>query len=322
MRKNKLKALAVFFVFTLLFAGSLSCGNKQESQENIEATAFAKVIDVGKNECILFRFPDGKILLVDCGGKGSFEKVKSTLDGLNINKIDYFVLTHPDLDHNGSAEQVINEYEVGCLYKPKIFGTLTNLFPDYKSAVSRAENLGVEIKISAIGEYFKGDGYAVAFLAPRAKGGAYADFNNSFDPTSTQVDDLSAVLYIDIYGIRFVLMGDAGYLVENQIVNDWESDFYFSTYKVLGVDVRLEDVEFIKLAKSGKDGCVGAEFISILKPKNVLLPIGDGLSPSDLVLSRIYNANPAYDLYRSDVYGNITINISGQNQYEILTDKK
>jgi beta-lactamase superfamily II metal-dependent hydrolase len=251
-----------------------------------------------------------------------YRTIKNALDGIKAHKIDYFVLTHPDLDHVGCAEQIINEYDVGCLYIPKILGTLTNLFPDYKSAVSLAERKGVQTTISAVGEFFAGDNYSAMFLSPHTVGGSYADFNSSFNPTSIQVDDISAVLYLDIFGVRFVLTGDAGYSVEEQIVFDYNAGFYSSAYKKVGIDIDLKDVDFLKVAKNAKDGSTGNDFVSLLKPKNVLLPIGDAVAPSDLVLARLYSANPTYNLYRSDVYGNVTINVTNDNEYQIVTDKK
>ncbi|MBQ3116345.1 MAG: MBL fold metallo-hydrolase [Clostridia bacterium] len=322
MRINKIKALAVFLAFSFVLVGCSADKKEEVNGDNGEATAFVTLLDVEKSECILSRLPDGKILLVDSGNIEDFPKVKKALDKLAVSKIDYFVLTHPDLDHVGCAEKVISEYEVGCLYTPKIIGSLTNLFPDYKSAVALAKRKGVQIKISATSEYFKGEGYSVAFLSPHALDGIYADFNNSFDPTSTQVDDLSAVLYLDILGVRLVLTGDAGYAVEEQIVLDYNAGYFSSIYKMAEIDINLVGVDFLKVAKNGKDGATGTDFVSLLKPNSVLLPIGDAVAPSDLVLSRLYNVNPSYDLYRSDVYGNITINVIGDNTYQIITDKK
>ena len=71
-------------------------------------------IDVGQGDSILLRFPQGSTMLVDGGGKGAgWSVVVPYLQDLNLDYLDYLVVTHPDADHCGGLDDVVWEIEIG-----------------------------------------------------------------------------------------------------------------------------------------------------------------------------------------------------------------
>ena len=325
MQLKRVKTLAVLcalvFVIIVCFGCSSEDSGVNDGSQGQGSSCSVTFFDMGTSESVLLRFNDGKTMLVDCGGVEDANALKTALQRVNVQTIDYLVLTHPDVDHVGGAETVINDFNVGTLFIPKILGALSNLFPTYKSAVELAKSKGVQTEISDTDDCFTGEDYQIVFLAPQVVGGSYADFNSTFNPNETQVDNLSSVIYINIMGIRFLLTGDAGYAVEDEIISNYTSGLYGVASEEFGGEVNLEDIEFLKVAKGGRDGGTSSSLLSILRPKNAIVFTGDGASPSNLVLTRLYNANNDYNLYRTDVYGNITINILGSGQYGIGSDK-
>lgn len=79
------------------------------------------VIDVGQGESLLVKFPGGKVMLVDVGGRpgefssgrGAGEVVTAYLRGQGIREINTLVLTHPHEDHAGGAGAVLGRFKVG-----------------------------------------------------------------------------------------------------------------------------------------------------------------------------------------------------------------
>jgi competence protein ComEC len=74
-------------------------------------------LDVGQGDAALVRFPDGRSLVVDCGGLGagaSFDVgervVSPALRALGVRGLDYLALTHGDPDHIGGAPAVIRDF--------------------------------------------------------------------------------------------------------------------------------------------------------------------------------------------------------------------
>ncbi len=324
MQRKKLKIVAVAYALILLllsFTGCSSNDGESDSGAQVGAeTCSVTFFDLGTSESMLLRFSDQKVMLIDCGGVEDSQELISSLKGIGISNLDYFVLTHPDSDHVGGAESILSNFSVSTLFIPKIFSNLLNLFPNYKNAITLAERQNIDIKTSNSSLAIENSDYQIAFLLPQEVGGKYAEFNSTFSPTATLIDDISAVIYVNIKGVRFLFTGDAGYSVEEELLINIDSGFYQG---LLSADkkVDIKDIDFLKVAKGGKDGATGTDFVNLLRPKNAIVLTGENDSPSNLVITRLYYANANYQLYRTDVFGNIRVDIDGENSYKIVTDK-
>ena len=68
-------------------------------------------IDVGQGDAIAIRFSNGKTMLIDSGTKEYKHKLQYYLDNVvldNTKTLDYVLLTHPDVDHSGNMEFILN----------------------------------------------------------------------------------------------------------------------------------------------------------------------------------------------------------------------
>ena len=65
-------------------------------------------VDIGTGAGTLIVSPAGKTLLVDGGPRGGTTKLIPTLDALGITTIDYTVLTHYHIDHDGGLTKLFN----------------------------------------------------------------------------------------------------------------------------------------------------------------------------------------------------------------------
>jgi len=85
----------------------------RKSPEQLKIT----FLHVGHGDAIVIQFPDGKTMLVDAGAKSKYkdngrEVVIPYLWHEGINKIDYALITHSDLDHFGGIASVIKKVDV------------------------------------------------------------------------------------------------------------------------------------------------------------------------------------------------------------------
>ena len=146
--KNKLFKLVIATV--LLFAMVLplaSCdiileilgvyddSYEEESYEIPEGTAEFHFIDIDQGDAILI-LVDGKAILIDTGEGKEKEALDAYLENLGITELEYFITTHPDSDHIGSAAHVVENYKINhIILSPKEHTTKT-----YEKFITAIEN--------------------------------------------------------------------------------------------------------------------------------------------------------------------------------------
>ena len=222
--KRKIISLLLVAIFATIFelgcSGAKGIGNNKSSR--FDGDASVHFIDVGQGDCIFINLPDGKTVLIDCGPQNNdtSNKIIDFLLSASVEKIDYFILTHPQTDHVGNAIQIINSFEVKNACLPNVKDFRLPLFPLYKSVVDFINEKGIKINYNDCYDVITGKGYSLALLSPQPYGlnsSEYNDFHTGEIPSSNSVNSISAVIYLELFGIRFLLMGDATTTVEENI---------------------------------------------------------------------------------------------------------
>ena len=77
----------------------------------------AEFLDTGKSDCLLLRH-DETVILVDAADADDYSRISQKLMSYGIETIDYFIITHYDNDHIGSAAQVLSNFTVKTVYMP------------------------------------------------------------------------------------------------------------------------------------------------------------------------------------------------------------
>ncbi len=289
-------------------------------------------LDVGNSDAIFITFPDGKCMLIDCGNKNSkiANKIKSHVQDKGFNKIDYFILTHPDVDHIGNANYIIDNFEIGLAFIPNAPRLQT--FSLLESVVNNLAKNGVRAEYSKKLNTVLGQDYGFTFLSPGSLteiDGVYQDFD-AFNPTDTQINNISAVLYLECYGARFIFTGDAGFSAENKILRDFNSGWFDNLNVIEGnknnsqFNVDLINIDFLKISHHGASDATGSEFLQKTLPKHAIISVGGNNiygHPNSKVLLRLNEFTPNCKIWRTDTCCDVRISVNSDATYKIYTKK-
>lgn len=194
----------IFLLSVFFLAG---CTNINVQEEPISPSAIAgddmrvSFIDVGQGDSILIEAPNGKTMLIDAGVKGKGQTVVEYIRQQGIKRLDYVVATHPDADHIGGLVPVLNSVAVrqfmdsGKVHTSQTYENMLKLI-DTKNIPFTAPKAGDTIALD--------EAVLVEVL--------YAD------AAATDNNEASIVLKVTYGDVSFMLMGDAGIEIEQQLV--------------------------------------------------------------------------------------------------------
>ena len=165
-------------------------------------------LDVGQGDSIFIELPNNETMLIDAAESYQSENIINYLKNLNYQKIDYVIGTHPHTDHIGGLKNIINTFEIGKIYMPKVVSTTKT----YESLLMTIKNKNLKINTAKAGtSIIDTDALKINILAP----------NNS---TYTELNNYSVVTKITYGTTKFLFMGDAEKLSENEIKENVTAD--------------------------------------------------------------------------------------------------
>lgn len=320
LTRKLFRAVCILLVTALFVCVGSACVKEKPQEDLTIVSGFSvHIIDVGNGDCIFVRFHDGKNMLIDCGvpSKNNLANINKVLKSYSVTQIDYLVLTHPDVDHVGNAEAIVNTYNVNKAYIPNIYNLQE--YQAFSKALTTLKNKNVQLEYSSIGSGVLNDKYVVAFLSPCASGAGdvYGEFNGIELPTDKQINNLSPVIYLEYAGIKFLFTGDAGKEQEGIIQSNYNSGLYDKFYNDR---VNLDQIDFLKVGHHGAEDCSSQDFLNLIQPQNAIFSVGGNNiygHPSSRVLDRLFVANENVSILRTDVSGNICISVSADGEYKI-----
>lgn len=248
-------------------------------------------LNVGNADCIFVQSPSGKTMLVDAGESGAFSVISDYLQRAGVTRIDVLVATHPHNDHIGGMRKVVENYEIGAIYMPKV----THNTNTYEKLLNAINDKGMKIKVARGGKESTipfDDDVSVRILAPLRE--EYADLN-----------DYSVVLRLDYKSASFLLTGDIESVSEGDLVAEYP--------ELLRTDV-------LKVPHHGSSSSSTKEFLAAVKPDYAVISCekdSDYGHPAPDVLQRLEDAGAKY--YRTDLYGTIAF-ITDGNAFTIRTE--
>jgi len=201
-------------------------------------------INVGQGDSILLQLPDNQTMLIDAGPTEAGPTVVSYLQKQGIKKIDYLVDTHPHADHIGGMDAVIQAFDIGKVYMPRV----TTTTESFESVLRSLQAKGLKITPAKAGlTVLNENGLKISFLAPCGSG--YEDLNN-----------WSAVLKVQFGDNSFLLTGDA------------QSE---SEQEMLASGANLK-ADVLKVGHHGSHSSTTPAFLKAVSPKYAIISVGAG----------------------------------------------
>ena len=231
-------------------------------------------LDVGQADSILVIDKD-KTMLIDAGTNEAGETVVNFLKDKGITKIDYLVGTHPHEDHIGGLDDVIDNFDIGTIYMPKM-QTTTKTFEDVLDSIT-AKNLQVTTPV--VGDKFTLTDAECTIMAT---------------DTEENLNLASVVIRMTYGGNSFLFMGDAEAEIEE--ARSWQP------------------ADVLKVGHHGSKTSSTQNFIMQVMPSIAIIQVGKDNSynlPNQETIDKLNSVGTK--IYRTDEDGNILVTSDGAN---------
>jgi competence protein ComEC len=199
------------------------------------------VIDVGQGDSILVTFGTDETMLIDAGESKDAYAVKDELKERGITQIDVLVATHPHADHIGGIAEIIDGYEIGCVYMPDMQSD-SKTYQNLRDAIEKHDVLLIE---AYAGESFNLGDAACTIVSPAKD--ADKDANNE-----------SVMLLLDYLDSEFLFTGDAEEWAENEVMD--------AGYNI--------DADVLKVAHHGSSTGTSEAFLQAVTPDYAVISCG------------------------------------------------
>jgi DNA internalization-related competence protein ComEC/Rec2 len=276
---------SILILFLILMVSLLGCSSTSDvvsQPDSIPSTKDLAVhfIDVGQADSIFIELPNGQCMLIDAGKNADGGLVVDYLRQHQVNKIDYLVGTHPHEDHLGGLDDVINNFEIGKLYMPKV----THTTKTFRDVITAAQSKGLKINVAKAGvEILKQPGLLIDILSPLQA--EYDELNN-----------YSAVIKLTYGDHRWLFTGDAEELVEQDMLDS-------------NMDLKAD---ILKVGHHGSNTSSTGEFLKQVAPQWAVISAGkdnDYGHPHQEVMERLQQTG--IHTLRTDVQGTIIMTSNG-----------
>jgi competence protein ComEC len=286
-RFNKKIALLVFAIaiadlvgwYRIAFSSSLSGG----------VIPRANFLDVGQGDAELMIFPDNIKVMTDAGPDGTVLGSLENVLGTNDRVIDLAIISHPQSDHFGGFDYILDHYRIGAfIYNGRDDDPGTKAWSALLLKIA-AKNIplitlgeGDKIVIGTKGNKDSSNSGEIDLLSP----------DENFDE-SGELNDTGFVELVKMPQLRVLLTADTGFDVEDALV-------------AKGVDLHAD---VLKVAHHGSKYASDVTFLKAVGPKVAVIEVGAKNSygqPAPEALARIASSTDA-TVFRTDRDGTIQL---------------
>jgi competence protein ComEC len=298
MKKNIFIGLAL--IISLIFAFTLSLP---------DGKLHIIFCDVGQGDAAYIRTPSNQDILIDGGPN---EKVLDCLGKympFYDRTIDVLFLSHPQKDHFGGLESVIERYTV----KYFVMSPIAGRGKEYERLIKKIEEKRVPVKILYTGDKFSLGKVGFDILWPERE---WVEAN-----LATDLSDLSNLSDLSVLGIKTVKRDPNEfsyylYLSYGQFDALFTGDGDSKIQKEIEKDILLMDIEVLKFPHHGSKTGLLPDFLEKIKPELAVISVGKNSygHPSQEALNLLQEHH--VEIKRTDQDGNIQV-VSDGKSWEI-----
>ncbi len=259
-------------------------------------------IDVGQGDSTLIVTPQNKTILIDGGGSSSeFDVGKNTLVPYILDRgftqIDIIIISHFDQDHVGGIMTVLQELKVKKVYISKQVEKSKN-YEKFLDIVSNKKIKVYEV-VSGNKIHIEKNLY-IDILWPT---------NNQI--TTNILNNNAIVCNLHYKNFSMLFTGDIEKIAEIEILEKYSRTTQFLKANIL------------KVGHHGSKSSSISEFLNTAKPQIAVIGVGKNNKfghPNSEVLQRLENINSK--IFRTDLNGEITIEVNKRSKYKIKEIRK
>lgn len=231
-------------------------------------------IDVGQGDAILIDYGTYEMLIDGGRGSNCASYIQTYVDG----PLEVMVATHPDADHIGGLDDVLDSFDVEHIWLNRdTGGTQYDAFMDK-----------VSVEGAQIHEAQRGDLITLSTLT--------FDILHPVLPLGSDKNDNSIVLRLSFGEVDFLFTGDVEKGAEASMVT---SDL-------------IDDIDILKVSHHGSDSSSTESFLGAAQPEVAICSAAKNNTyehPTQEVLCRLHNAGAT--IYGTDVHGTILVVTNG-----------
>jgi competence protein ComEC len=245
------------------------------------------ILDVGQGDCLVARFPNGQVMVVDAGAATPVDRGRTTvapfLRTLGVDTIDLLVATHADADHIGGMGALLEAFPV-VMFMTGADTADTDTYRSLENALAHEKGL-VRLPLAVdrqAGFQSWGPDLAIRFIGSRSG----LDDNNA-----------SVAILIDCGDVEILATGDLEAVAERRLL----------------ADGALIDVEALKVGHHGSRTSTSEDFLNVVRPEIALISAGRRNRyghPAAEVVERLERHGAR--VLRTDLHGTIRLSTDGR----------
>lgn len=285
--RRKLRQMKAYVRFLWIAAAILVMGLR--SDEGLRMT----LLDVGQGDGICIR-AEGITCMID-GGSTSKNRLAQYqivpfLKHEGISEIDYWLITHPDLDHySGYQEMMEMGRENTIVVHTLVLPDACDVRESCAELIALAQENGVQVALLSSGEYIQSGKLKITALHPE-EGYRAEDVNESSLVVSVEYEDFCGIF-----------TGDATVESEREVIRYWEEYGYPS-------------VQLLKVGHHGSSTSTSEAFLEYCRPQAAVISCGRNNRyghPHEEIVERLerYGCN----IYRTDENGAVSVYVRDGN---------
>ena len=249
------------------------------------------LLDVGQADCILIQGPE-KVLVIDGGESGDASTIIQYLQKQGVERIDYYLNTHPHSDHYGGITQVMQAIPTGEFFHHPVPEEHTPTTRSYQKLIQYLLDSKTKTTVLDPGDTLDlGGGAVLTILAPLE---GYEDMNNN-----------SLVGRLTFGERAFLFTGDAEKKSEKAILES-------------GVEL---SADVYSIPHHGSNTGMTQKFLDQVKPQYATISVGkdnDYGHPHRDTIQRLSEGE--IPCLRTDLLGNIVFETDGKT-LSLSTDR-
>ncbi|WP_158736276.1 helix-hairpin-helix domain-containing protein [Alteribacillus sp. YIM 98480] len=246
------------------------------------ATLDFHFLDVGQGDSTLIVSDSGAAMLIDGGKPECGKEIVRYLKDAGVEKLEWVVATHPDIDHIGGLVEVLEEMDVEkVLDSGREHDTKT--YQKYRKII---KDKNIDFFLAEEGERVK------------TKLADQVNVLNAYSDSDVR-NDSSIVLQFVYNDTNVLLTGDATVVNEKDMMKKYDVE-----------------ADIIKVAHHGSLTSTGRKFIEKVAPEIAIIPFDKKNTfghPNASVLNRLRNTGA--DIYTTEHSGHILVSLYKENMY-------